>query len=184
MKPRILAASLAGAAAIASLALLAQAQVASRTAPKGMDMEEPAATTYEHLATAIIELNKTEDNLVKGILIHHSIKAQHHLHQAEAAEGDARRAHLEHAAAEITDVANEGDKRVQSIRQRLSKAGHTHNTDTQTKEDYMFIDSKEKKALLALAGRVAQLGAKASAADIHAAEEELAKSFEKAIAED
>ena len=172
------------AVAIASLALMARAQVNPGQAPKTMEMEGPAAETYEHLATAIIELNKTEDNLVKGILIHHDVKARRHLHQAEAAEGDARREHLEHAAAEITAIANEGDKRVQAIRQRLSKAGHTHNTDTQTKEDYMFIDSKEKKALLALAGRVARLGPKATAADIHAAEEGLAKLFEKAIGEE
>ena len=29
-----------------------------------------------------------------------------------------------------------------AARQRLKKAGHTHNTDDVTKEDFMFIDSK------------------------------------------
>ena len=74
----------------------------------------------------------------------------------------------------IADIANEGDKRIQAVRQRLSKAGHTHNTDADTKEDYMFVNSKEKKALLDLAKRVGQMGDGASADDIKAVEVELA----------
>ncbi|MHC5541437.1 hypothetical protein ACYOEI_24725, partial [Singulisphaera rosea] len=93
-------------------------------------------------------------------------------------------AHLESAATAIGDVANEGDKRIQAVRQRLSKAGHTHNTDVVTKEDYMFINSKEKKDLLALSRKVAQLGAKASTDDIRAVGGELETLFAKAIAEE
>ena len=73
-----------------------------------------------------------------------------------------RQAHLEAAATEITNIANEGDKRIQAVRQRLTKAGHTHNTDEDTKDDYMFIDSKEKKELLDLGRKVARLGADAA----------------------
>ena len=67
--------------------------------------------------------------------------------------------HLEAAAAEVANIANEGDKRIQAIRQRLAKAGHTHNTDVETKADYMFVTNREKKGLLDLAGRIGRAGA-------------------------
>ncbi len=144
--------------------------------------EEVAAVTYEHLATAIIEIEATEDNLVKSILIGYHQAAQRHLRRAvdDAAQ---RQTHLEAAATEITNIANEGDKRIQAVRQRLKKTGHTHNTDEATKEDFMFIDSKEKKQLLDLGQKVARLGASASADDIRAVHNELTQFVEKAIAE-
>ncbi len=94
-----------------------------------------------------------------------------------------RQTHLEAAATEITNIANEEDKRIQAVRQRLKKAGDTHNTDDVTKEDFMFIDSKEKKQLLDLGQKVARLGASASADDIRAVHNELTQFVEKAIAE-
>ncbi len=155
----------------------AQAPESSRST----SAEEVAAVTYEHLATAIIEINATEDNLVKSILIGHHQAAQRSLRRA--LDNQAQRQNLlEAAATQITDIANEGDKRIQAVRQRLKKAGHTHNTDTVTKEDYMFIDSKEKKALLDLAQKVARLGAGASADDIRGVHEELTRLFTRAIA--
>ena len=107
-------------------------------------MDRSAAATYEHLATAIIAIEATEDELVKSILLGYQAAAQGHL-RAAAEAGPNRKAHLEAAAAAIGDVANEGDKRIQAVRQRLAKAGHTHNTDVVTKEDYLFVNSKEKK---------------------------------------
>jgi hypothetical protein len=141
-----------------------------------------AAVTYEHLATAIIEIEATEDNLVKSILIGYHQAANRHLRQATS-DADRKQAHLEEAATEITNIANEGDKRIQAVRQRLKKAGHTHNTDEVTKEDFMFIDSKEKKQLLDLGQKVARLGAGASADDIRGVHDELNELFTKAIAE-
>ena len=40
---------------------------------------QAAATTYEHLATAIIEIEATEDELVRSILIGYEMAAQEHL---------------------------------------------------------------------------------------------------------
>jgi hypothetical protein len=71
---------------------------------------------------------------------------------------------------------------VQAIRQRLAKAGHTHISDADTKEDYLWINSKEKKALLAAAKSIAQLGDKATAEQVGAASKSLADVFQKAIA--
>jgi hypothetical protein len=165
------------------ISLLAYKQATSQ--PPAHDaaetMDRSAAATYEHLATAIIAIEATEDELVKSILLGYDAAARGRL-KAAVADQAGRRAHLEAAATLIADIANEGDKRIQAVRQRLSKAGHTHNTDADTKEDYLFINSKEKKALIELAKRVGQMGESSSADDIKAVEAELAGLFNKAIA--
>lgn len=141
---------------------------------------DAAVESYEVLATVIIEVRKTEDAVVKTILTHHYQAAQEHLHAAQAGKDVLK--HLEAAAAEVTYVANEGDKRVQAIRQRLAKAGHTHISDVDTKEDYLFVNSKEKKAMLASAKSIAQLGDSAKPDQIAAASKSLAEMFQKAVA--
>jgi hypothetical protein len=150
-------------------------------APKVESESKVAASTYEHLANAIIAIEATEDELVKGILIGYQWAAQGRL-KAAARDAQGRVGHLEAAAEAVTNIANEGDKPIQAVRQRLAKAGHTHNTDAETKEDYMFITNREKKGLLDLAGRIARAGASATAADIEKLGAELASTFEAAIA--
>ncbi len=164
-----------------ALALHQRADSRPQATSNANSAEQVAAVTYEHLATAIIEIENTEDNLVKSILIGYHQAAHRHLRRAvdDAAQ---RQTHLEEAATEITNIANEGDKRIQSVRQRLKKAGHTHNTDEVTKEDFMFIDSKEKKQLLDLAQKVARLGGSATPDEIVHTAEALTQYFEKAIA--
>jgi hypothetical protein len=163
--------------------LLAFRQATSQPSTKiaSDTMDQSAAATYEHLATAIIAIEATEDELVKSILLGYNAAAQGRLKAAIADEAG-RRAHLEAVATLIADIANEGDKRIQAVRQRLSKAGHTHNTDADTKEDYMFINSKEKKALLEFAKRVGQMGEGAKVDDIKAVASELSTVFDRAIA--
>ena len=141
---------------------------------------DAAVETYEHLATVIIEVRKTEDGVVKSILASHYTAAQADLKAAE--QGKEVLKNLEAAAVEISNVANEGDKRVQAIRQRLAKAGHTHISDVDTKEDYLFINSKEKKALLDAAKAIVMLGAKATPDKIAAASKNLESLYTKAVA--
>jgi hypothetical protein len=166
--------------------LLLSFQVAHSQAPRqpaeSETMNRVAASTYEHLATAIIEIEATEDELVKSILIGYHAAAQNLLKAAGKAEGAPRKAQLEAAAAEIANIANEGDKSIRAIRQRLAQAGHTHNTDVETKEDYMFITNKEKQGLLALAQKAGRMDAQANPADIEALAADLAGQFGKAIA--
>src|SRR5436190_24009985 len=117
---------------IVTVSLLAYQQARSqpdRPNTNEETMDRSAAATYEHLATAIIAIEATEDELVKSILLGYHAAAQGHL-RAAAADPAGRKAHLEKAAAAIADIANEGDKPIQAVRQRLAKAGHTHNTDT------------------------------------------------------
>ena len=171
------------AAALMSLTLVGRPAWAQKADgnTKSDTMDQSAAATYENLAAAIIAIEATEDELVKSILLGYQAAAQGHL-KAAAEPGPGRRAHLEAAAAVIGDIANEGDKRIQAVRQRLAKAGHTHNTDVETKEDYIFINSKEKKAMVALAKKIATLDANAPATEVKAAQTELSTLFDKAIA--
>jgi hypothetical protein len=148
---------------------------------KSETMDKSAAATYEHLATAIIAIEATEDELVKSILLGYHAAAQGHLHAA-LEPGAGRRAHLEAAATLIGDIANEGDKRILAVRQRLAKAGHTHNPDAVTKEDYMLVNSKEKKDIVALAQKVAQIEVTAKPADIKAVQDQLSTLFDKVVA--
>jgi hypothetical protein len=159
-------------------------QAAQSQAPKSPQNDsagQVAASTYEHLATAIIEIERTEDELVKSILIGYHTAAQNHL-KAAARDAQGRAAHLEEAAAEVANIANEGDKRIQAVRQRLAKAGHTHNTDVETKADYIFVNNREKKALLEVAGKIGRAGANASASELEDLGVELDGLVRKAIA--
>src|SRR3954470_23131384 len=81
-------------------------------APVADSAAQAAASTYGHLATAIIEIEATEDELVKSILIGYHSAARAHLRMAER-DAKNRRAHLEAAADEIANIANEGDKSIQ-----------------------------------------------------------------------
>jgi hypothetical protein len=167
---------------VAAIVVLAIAGAPMRD--RGEEMKaakQNTAETYEHLATAIIELRKTEDGLVKGIVMHNAGAADAALGMATRASGADKKAALERAADEINNTANEGDKPVQAVRQRLSKAGHTHHTDADTKEDYIWIDSKEKKKLIDLAQRVSKMGEDASTDDINKARQELREIMKDAL---
>ena len=155
-----------------------QAAQPAPNAPAANTADQVAASTYEHLATAIIEIEATEDELVKSILIGYHTAAQNHL-RAAGRDAAGRVRHLEAAAAEVANIANEGDKRIQAVRQRLAKAGHTHNTDVETKADYMFVTNREKKGLLDLAAQIGRAGADA---DLNALGGELSRLFNAAIA--
>ncbi len=162
-------------------AVLAQRGGGGGGAAGGAGMDS-SVETYEHLATAIIALRQTEDGLVKGILMHYKASASRSLAMAAGADGADRKASLERAATQITHIANEGDKPIQAVKQRLLKAGHTHHTDADSGDDYLWISTKEKKQLVDLAQKVSKMGADTSADDIKAAGEELTKTFDGAIA--
>ncbi|MHC4080566.1 MAG: hypothetical protein ACYS15_12430 [Planctomycetota bacterium] len=132
---------------------------------------------YEHLATAIIANRNAEDSLVKGILHHHYAMARRSLRASLEAAGADRSTYLESAATHISYIASEGDKPVQAIRQRLLKAGHHHHTDAETQDDYIFVDSGEKKMLFDLARRISQSGRSATDVELRAAQRELTSLF-------
>ena len=161
-------------ACVAAFLIVALAAAPARDHSESMKAaKQNTAETYEQLANAIIAIRKTEDGLVKGIVMHNAGAADAALAQAAAASGGDKKRALERAAEEINNTANEGDRPVQAVRQRLSKAGHTHHTDADTKEDYIWIDGKEKKRLVDLAQRVSKTGEDASREDINKLRDEL-----------
>ncbi len=177
--------SLLTAVCVAAIVIIGIAAAPMRDRSEEMKAaKQNSADTYEHLATAIIELRKTEDGLVKGIVMHNAGAADAALGMASRANGGDKKAALERAADEINNTANEGDKPVQAVRQRLSKAGHTHHTDAETKADYIWIDGKEKKQLVDLAQRVSKMGEDASAEDINKAREDLRGIMKDALKEE
>jgi len=152
-------------------------------APSGAsdEMRASLTETYRNLADAIIAVKETENALVATMLLFHYESARMHLDLALAGPKDERKGHLESSAAEITYLANEGDREVQAIIQTMLKAGHHHHTDGFTREDYMYIDSAEKKMLLALAGKVARLD---DDAGIQGAIDELTRLYQSAVEPD
>ena len=169
---------------IAAIVVLAIAATPRDRSEEMKAAKQNSADTYEHLATAIIEIRKTEDGLVKGIVMHNAGAADAALGMAARGNGGDKKAALERAADEINNTANEGDKPVQAVRQRLSKAGHTHHTDAETKDDYIWIDGKEKKKLVDLAQRVSKMGEDASAEEINKARDELRGIMKDALKEE
>jgi hypothetical protein len=148
---------------------------------KSPSRSDAGASTYERLATTIIAIRETENSLVSEILNNYRQLADDQLRGAQD-DASSRAARLEAAAEEITNIANEGNKAVQAVRQRLAKAGHAHHSDADTKDDYMFVNSKEKKELLALAKKIAQLGPAATTEQIAGVRQELDNLFAKCMA--
>jgi len=152
----------------------------NRADAKAPSRSDAGAATYERLATTIIAVRETEKTLVSEILNNYRQLADDQLRTAQDDVAN-RAVRLEAAAEEITNIANEGNKAVQAIRQRLTKAGHAHHSDADTKEDYMFINSKEKKEFLTLAKKIAQLGASATPTQIASVRKELDELFTKSM---
>jgi hypothetical protein len=85
----LLPAAVLGVTLLTVQAARSQAPKAAQTPSAG----EVAASTYEHLATAIIEIETTEDELVKSILIGYHTAAQNHL-KAAIRDAQGRAGHL------------------------------------------------------------------------------------------
>jgi hypothetical protein len=141
------------------------------------------ATAYGQIADAIIAVREAENAMVGTMLLHYYQSAKHNLEMVAGADEAERQAYLEAAAAHITSLANEGDKEVQAIIQRLLKAGHHHHTDGYTREDYMYIDSVEKKTLIGLAGKVARMDG-SDESEVQGALDELTRLYQSAVEPD
>ncbi len=170
-------------AALAVVALVVTIAVAQQVGGTRPADPPGLAATYEHLASAIIAIRATETSLVRDILTLAFDDAAADLEVAAKTSGPSRRGLLESAAAAVTEIATEGDKRVQAVRQRLLKAGHHHHTDAETEDDYIFIDGREKKDLLDLAGAISRLGDGAER-EVLAASRDLRSLFTRAMAEE
>jgi len=140
---------------------------------KGMEgdlgsRESQLVATYDALAVKIMENERQEIETVRSLLGVYLSQAEKAFTGAKAAEGEAQGKELKIAMEAIGKIAQEGDKRVDEIKNRLRKSGHHHTrADDDSGEEYILVNSKTKKALMAEAGKVREMmaGGKAVAAD-------------------
>lgn len=128
--------------------------------------------TYNSLADTILGAKETERNLVLAILAATNAHAQVELGRAHAAikANDAKGAQsaLEDLAADVGQLATEGDNAVGSIRKRLLEGGHHHNAAGEAQgifeEGYVIVTRAAKQSFLEASHAIAQ-SARAPKAD-------------------
>jgi hypothetical protein len=153
---------------------LAQAPAPSPGTPSEM------VATYNSLADGILALKRTEEELCRSILAAASAHGQVELGRAQKAmaAGDARTAQaaLEALAADVGQIATEGDNAVAAVRKRLLEGGHHHNAAGEAQgifDEGFVIVTKAAKAKLLESSRV--LGQLARAPKAEAVEAEWKK---------
>jgi hypothetical protein len=155
-------------AAVAA-ALLAPAPAVAADTGGGTPGEMVA--TYSSLADGILALKRTEDNLVKAILASALAHGRVNLQRAQAAAGKgdaaAAKAAVEALAADVGQLATEGDNAVGAVRKRLLEGGHHHNAAGEAQgiydEGYVVVTRAAKAKLLASSRAIAGMAAAPSA---------------------
>jgi hypothetical protein len=113
--------------AIGALAAPAAAQGGGSQAATPAEM----VATYNTLADGILALKDTETNLVRSILSAAHAHAQVQLDRARKAiaanDAAGARGAIEALAADVAQLATEGDNAVGAVRKRLLQGGHHHN---------------------------------------------------------
>lgn len=165
---------LAGLGILAAVLLLpapARAQAAAPATPPEM------VATYNALADAILAVKRTEADLVRSILAATYAHAQVQFDRAQRAitAGDAKatQATVENLAADVGQLATEGDNSVSVVRKRLLEGGHHHNAAGETQglydEGFVVVTRAAKQKLLAASRAIGQM-AQAPKADALGAE--------------
>ena len=122
----------------------------------------PLVATYESLADTILGAKKTEWNLVHSILATTYKHAEGTLAAAKAklAAKQNAKPELEKLAAQVTEIASEGDARVAAVRKKLLDGGHHHNAEGEKQgiydEGFVIVTRAAKKALIDAAGKIAR----------------------------
>jgi hypothetical protein len=161
--------ALLAAAAAVTIALLAPAPAAAQA---GGTPEEMVAT-YSSLADGILALKRTEESLVRSILAatvaHGRLSQSRALRALEKGDPKAATAAVEALAADVGQLATEGDNAVGAIRKRLLEGGHHHNAAGEAQgiydEGYVIVTRAAKAELLASSRAI---GAMAAAPDAEA----------------
>jgi hypothetical protein len=143
--------------------------LAPQSAQAASAPETPAemVATYQTLATVILGAKDTEANLVRSILAATNAHAEVELGRAKKAiaanEAKAAQTAVENLAADVGQLATEGDNAVAGIRKRLLEGGHHHNAAGEAQgifdEGYVIVTKAAKKSFLesskAIAGMTA-----------------------------
>lgn len=129
-------------------------------------------STYNALADGILALKLTEEHLVRSILAAANAHAQVQVMRAEKAiaanDAAAARSALEAVAADVSQMATEGDSAVAAIRKRLLQGGHHHNAAGEAQgifeEGFVVVTRVAKQKLLESSRAFAQMAGSAKAA--------------------
>jgi hypothetical protein len=149
----------------------AQAQSAAPATPPEM------VATYDALADAILAVKRTEHDLVSSILAAAYAHAQVQFDRAQRAiaAGDTKAAQgaIESFAADVGQLATEGDNSVAVVRKRLLEGGHHHNAAGEAQglydEGFVVVTRAAKTKFLEASRSIGQ-SAQAPKADALAAE--------------
>jgi hypothetical protein len=140
-------------AAAVAFGLLAPAPASAQVGGTPAEMVD----TYNTLADGILALKHTEENLVKSILAatvaHSQVSLGRALAAIEKGDGAAAKAAVEALAADVGQLATEGDNAVGAVRKRLLEGGHHHNAAGEAQgvydEGYVVVTRDAKAKLLA-----------------------------------
>ena len=163
---------LLAAALVASLPGIARAQAPGPSPGTPAEM----VATYNSLADGILALKRTEEELCRSILAAANAHARVELGRAQKAiaAGDAKTAQtaLEGLAADVGQIATEGDNAVAAVRKRLLEGGHHHNAAGEAQgifdEGFVIVTKAAKVKLLESSRTLGQLARapKADAVDV------------------
>jgi hypothetical protein len=150
--------------AFALVALLAGPAAAQGNSQPATPAEMVA--TYNTLADGILALKNTEANLVRSILSAAHAHAQVQLDRARkaiaASDTAGARAATEALAADVAQLATEGDNAVGAVRKRLLQGGHHHNAAGEAQgifdEGFVIVTKAAKQKLLESSRAIAGLG--------------------------
>jgi hypothetical protein len=156
--------------ALAAFARPALAQSGAPTTPPEM------VSTYSALADGILALKLTEENLVRSIRAAANAHAQVQVMRAEKAiaakDAAAAKTALEAIAADVSQMATEGDSSVAAIRKRLLQGGHHHNAAGEAQgifeEGFVIVTRVAKQKLLESSRAFAQMAGGATSAALTA----------------
>jgi len=138
----------------------------SAAGPAGGTPAEMVAT-YNSLADGILALKRSEENLVKSILAatlaHGNVSYERARSAMEKGDAKAVTAALEALAADVGQLATEGDNAVGAVRKRLLEGGHHHNAAGEAQgiydEGYVIVTRAAKAKLLESAKAIAGMAA-------------------------
>lgn len=158
----------------------------------GPATEPELVSAYGHLADVILGTRNSEESLVKAICADAYRQARTSLTAAKEAVGRGDRSaagtSLERAASAVALIAEEGDRSVAAVRNRLLKGGHHHHANGEKEGAYdpgfVVITKVAKKALLERAGEIGKLAAgikSVTVVQISKVMTDLEKSYRKAV---
>jgi hypothetical protein len=161
--------------AVLGAGVLAWVSVAAQSPSQPATPAEMVAT-YNTLADGILALKETEENLVRSILAAARAHGEVQLTRATRALGSndstAAKAAVEALAADVAQMATEGDNSVGAVRKRLLQGGHHHNAAGEAQgifeEGYVIVTRAAKQKLLDASRRIAKLAAQPTAPALQA----------------